>query len=293
MQVLESFDAGQWAGPFGAEEQERALEALEHGRLLYFPRLAFSMNQEERRFLSPDWSDGRAKNISFDPRLGTLQGTKATGQDIRILHDMVARYAAVTKQLLETLLPTYRPHLEQARTSFRPLGIVGRQTSYKKDDQRLHTDAFPSRPTRGARILRVFSNANPSGQARIWRVGEPFEPFASRFLPAVSRPVPGLAWLLAALRITKGRRTAYDHVMLQLHDRVKQDMQYQQEAPQVKLAFPPGSTWVVFTDQVLHAAMDGQYLFEQTFHIPVAAQRQPDLSPLRTLERLSGRTLVG
>jgi hypothetical protein len=49
---------------------------------------------------------------------------------------------------------------------------------------------------------------------------------------------------------------------------------------------------VVFTDQVLHAAMDGQYLFEQTFHIPVAAQRQPDLSPLRTLERLSGRALV-
>lgn len=80
--------------------------------------------------------------------------------------------------------------------------------------------------------------------------------------------------------------------MLQLHDRVKRDVRYQQEAPQVRLAFPPGSTWVVFTDQVLHAAMAGQHLFEQTFHLPVAAQRRPALSPLKTLERLSGRTLV-
>jgi hypothetical protein len=38
--------------------------------------------------------------------------------------------------------------------------------------------------------------------------------------------------------------------------------------------------------------MAGQHLFEQTFHLPVAAQRRPDLSPLKTLERLSGRTLV-
>jgi hypothetical protein len=48
----------------------------------------------------------------------------------------------------------------------------------------LHVDAFPSRPIRGERILRVFTNIHPdSTQARVWRVGEPFEDIARRYLP--------------------------------------------------------------------------------------------------------------
>ena len=292
LNVLEPFESSRWNGPFMTADRERALHALERGRLLYFPHLPFLLEETESRFLSPNWSDGRAKNISFDPVQDSLKGTKVTGPDARALHVMMARYAAATKQLLESLIPSYGPKLQQARTSFRPLEIAGRPSSYKKDDTRLHTDAFPSRPTRGARILRVFTSVNPAGEDRVWRVGEPFESFARQFLPSVRWPVPGLAWLLAALQITKGRRAAYDHVMLQLHDRAKGDERYQREVPQVELAFPPGSTWIVFTDQVLHAAMSGQYLFEQTYHMPISAQRWPELSPLRTLERLSGRTLV-
>lgn len=293
MQVLEQFDTIRWDGPFPDEELTRAIDALERGRLLYFPKLGFTMEPEEQRFLSPTWSDGRAKNISFDPQQGRLKGTTVTGADAAALPAMMARYASAARRLLATIVPRYASHLLQARTSFRPLEIAGRPSSYKKDDTRLHTDAFPSRPTRGARILRVFTSVNPSGQGRIWRVGEPFEAFAKKFLPRASRPVPGLHLLLAMLRITKGRRTAYDHLMLQLHDRAKADERYQRDVPQVELDFPPGSTWVVFTDQVLHAAMSGQYLFEQTFHMPVSAQRWPERSPLKILERLSGRTLVG
>lgn len=291
MQALESFQANTWDTPFDAREQDRALEALEQGQLLYFPRLAFLLRNEEAGFLSPNWSDSRAKNISFDPRTDTVRGAIVKEAEAKALHAMMARYATVTKQLLALLLPSYRPFLDQARTSFRPLEIVGRKTSYKKDDQRLHTDAFPSRPTGGARILRVFTNVNREGMDRLWRVGEPFEAYAKQFFPLVPRPLPGAAWLLAALRITKGRRSLYDHVMLHLHDLVKQDLRYQREAPQLQIAFPPGSTWVVFTDQVLHAAMSGQYLLEQTFHVPVSAQRDPSRSPLKVLERLSGRRL--
>jgi len=98
--------------------------------------------------------------------------------------------------------------------------------------------------------------------------------------------------MLATLRITKGIRSEYDHIMMQLHDLVKADSRYQDEAPQTQLAFPPGSTWLMFSDQVLHAAMVGQYAFEQTFHLPVSAQRWPDTSPLRTLERLTGYQLA-
>ena len=55
--------------------------------------------------------------------------------------------------------------------------------SWRADDRRLHVDAFPSRPNYGERILRVFTNVNPDGEPRVWRVGEPFEAVARRFLP--------------------------------------------------------------------------------------------------------------
>ena len=48
---------------------------------------------------------------------------------------------------------------------------------------------------------------------------------------------------------------------------------------------------MVFSDQVLHAAMGGQHMLEQTFYLDVADQQQPDTSPRSTLERLLGREL--
>jgi hypothetical protein len=154
-------------------------------------------------------------------------------------------------------------------------------------------DAFPSRPNHGERILRVFTNVNDRGSARVWRVGEPFASAARRFLPSIARPLPGSAKLLHALRITKKARSEYDHIMLQLHDRMKADLSYQHNAPQQEVHFQPGTTWVCFSDQVLHAAMSGQFMFEQTLHLPIAAQYHPELSPLRTLEKLEGRPLLG
>ena len=65
--------------------------------------------------------------------------------------------------------------------------------------------------------------------------------------------------------ITKRRRTEYDHVMLQLHDRAKADLGFQRDGPQARVDFAPGTTWVVYSDQVLHAAMGGQHMLEQTF----------------------------
>jgi 3-deoxy-D-manno-octulosonic acid hydroxylase-like protein len=293
MDILERLDGRDWDHQFTAVDQERAVEALEQGRVLCFERLAFPLKDTELRLLSSAWSDQRAKNISFDPNAGSVNGAKtADGGDGDLLA-MMGRYAAGTQGFLKRLLLQYTPALKQARTSFRPHEIEGRQPqSYRKDDRLLHADAFPSRPTRGARILRVFTNINPSGKPRVWHVGEPFGAFARRFLPDVRRAIPGVARIEAMFGITKGQRTEYDHIMLQLHDRAKRDARYQREAPRQVIAFPAGSTWVVFTDLVPHAAMSGQFALEQTFELPVAAQLRPELSPLRILERLAGRSLV-
>jgi hypothetical protein len=163
--------------------------------------------------------------------------------------------------------------------------------SWRKDDSRLHVDAFPSRPNRGERILRVFANVNPA-EDRVWRVGEPFEAMAKALLPRIANPVPGAATLLAALRVTKGRRSYYDHLMLNLHDCAKADLAYQRECAQETVRFAPGTTWICFSDQVMHAAVSGQFMLEQTIHLPVSALYDPAHSPLAILERLTGRALV-
>ena len=80
--------------------------------------------------------------------------------------------------------------------------------------------------------------------------------------------------------------------MLGLHDAGKLDAAYQEKAPRVALAFPPGTTWMCFTDAVLHAALAGRCALEQTFYLPVEAMAEPARSPLRVLERLAGRALI-
>jgi hypothetical protein len=73
---------------------------------------------------------------------------------------------------------------------------------------------------------------------------------------------------------------------------MKADAEFQTQPPQTAIDFPAGSTWMAFTDQVSHAAMAGQYQLEQTFLLPVTAMEEPDRSPLRVLERISGRRLA-
>jgi hypothetical protein len=290
--VLREFPDTAWtAGMPGALTHD--VEAVvEQGHVLMFPRLVFELRGDERRFLDPKWADGKAKNITLRAGSGELRGAAGTPDEQAALQAMIARYRDHADALVQRLFPHYQGALRFGHTTYRPVAVEGRATSWRKDDTRLHVDAFPSNPTRGVRLLRVFHNLNPHGQPRHWRVGEPFEPFARRFLPRTRRPLPGAAWALHALGITKARRTPYDELMLQLHDGVKADMAYQREAPQLAVDFAPGTTWIVFSDQVLHAAMGGQYMLEQTIYLDVERQQQPDTSPLHMLERLTGRPLL-
>jgi hypothetical protein len=287
---IETWHGRTFATSWTESECARGAAALEDGGLVVLPECAFVLEAEERRFLDPRWLDGSRKNIGLDgDRIG---GSNARGDDERALHAMVARFAAAASGLVERLLPDYAKHVRRARTSFRPAPAAGRSLSPRKDDTRLHVDAFPSRPNRGERILRVFCNVNPSGEDRVWRVGEPFASMAARFLPSIRAMRPGEGALLELLQVTKGRRSEYDHTMLLLHDRAKLDDAYQRDAPQREVRFPPGTTWLCFSDQVMHAAMSGQHMMEQTLHLPLEALRHPERSPLATLERLRGRSMV-
>ena len=289
MSAVVTLDLAEWRPTLTDEARETAARALEEGGVIRLPQVSFALTDSERRFLSPAWSDGRAKNISLD---GTrLKGAAGTAAERAGLAAMIARFAAGASELVTAMFPRYAPYVRRARSSYRPQPAVGREVSWRKDDSRLHVDAFPSRPNRGERILRVFTNVNPS-EDRVWRVGEPFETMAKTLLPRVSNPIPGVSAVLAAIRVTKGRRSIYDHLMLNLHDCAKADRDYQRECAQEIVRFAPGTTWLCFSDQVMHAAVSGQFMFEQTIHLPVSALYDPARSPLAILERLTGRALA-
>lgn len=263
---------------------------LERGEVVE-PGRGFALTADELELLDPALSNGRSKNISLDPG-GALRGLAADGERPGRVGRMMRRFADWSRDLLQDLAPAYADGLTIARTSFRPCPVEQRPQTPRKDDRRLHIDAFPSQPTQGRRILRVFANIDPEGRPRAWRLGEPFEAFAGRYHRRIGAQPPGRAWALQALGLTKGRRTAYDHAMLALHDLAKLDDDYQRTAPRREAAYPSGTSWVVFTDAALHAALGGQHALEQTFLLPVEAMADPARSPLRTLERLMGRRLV-
>jgi hypothetical protein len=290
--IVEDLPVTAWDGPFGPNLQASALAALEVGRVILCPRLPFTVSPDEAGFLNPAVGDDSRKNISLDPATGKLGATSLAEDEARRLAAMMQRFSGQAQGLLHALFPGYAPALERARTSFRPTEIAGRAYSPRHDDTRLHVDAFPSRPLAGKRILRVFTNVADDGSVRQWKVGEPFGDFAPRFLPRLKPQAPGAAWAMRTLGLTKAKRTAYDHLMLSLHDQAKFDLDYQASAPQVGLDIPAGATWFCFTDQVLHAALAGHCCLEQTFHLPVEAMAQPDRSPLRVLEGLAGRRLA-
>jgi hypothetical protein len=289
--AIHPIELAKWGGALPATDQAIATDALEAGHVLFLPDLRFELSAAERAFLSPDIV-GKSKNVSFDPASGKVGGALVAEMKVHELRALLDRFATATRNLLSALLPSYTGGLHQAKTSLRPVEVAGRKQSWRKDDTRLHVDSFPSQPSKGKRILRVFTNVNPDGRPRVWKVGEPFEQVARTFWSGLRGPLPGERAVLAAVRVTKSVRSRYDHYMLKLHDAMKLDPAYQQRFAGATHPFPAGSTWICFTDQVSHAAVSGAHQLEQTFWVDVSVMRNPASAPLRVLETLAGRKLA-
>jgi len=290
MQPTTQIPIDDWNQAVAQEMQQATLAALEDGQVLFFPKLAFKLTDGESRFLTPDLV-GDSKNVSYHFGTRKIGHCACAEADKPAVAEMMHRFCGQAKALVENLLPAYKPRLAMGRASLRPVEASGRAQSWRKDDTRLHVDSFPTTPLNGKRILRVFTNVNLIGRPRSWRIGEPFGQVAARFAPNVRPPAPGALTLMQLFRVTRGRRSLYDHYMLGLHDAMKANDDYQRTCPQSTFDFPALSTWITFTDSVPHAVPAGQHQFEQTFYLEVEGMAQPDKSPLRILEKQLGRNL--
>ena len=271
--------------------QNEAVDSLESGKVIYFPNYTFTPLPNEQALLSETILDKRHKNISYDQAHQRVSGS-VTPELLPLLQTFMQRYADYANELLRSLLPDYTDKIRLGRTSYRPAEIHGRTSSKRKDDTRLHVDAFSSTPVNGQRILRVFCNINPYAEPRVWHLGESFPNVLKSFVQDIPSFNATRAKLLKLMKVTKTLRSPYDHYMLHLHDTMKLDDQYQQNLAKKRVDFPANSTWIVFTDHVSHAALSGQFVLEQTFYLPVSAMKNPACSPLKLWEKEKDCALV-
>jgi 3-deoxy-D-manno-octulosonic acid hydroxylase-like protein len=287
----------------GAARGRAYCEMIERGQILQFREPPFLFPAVDQEFLRhQQWTELRMhKNVSYRPGEDVLRGVSGDATTIGRLHSIMRNYSARVVEFVGDFLSPYQEKWNLDFASFRPFEEEGRDLPLHKRNDLLHVDAFPSRPTRGGRILRVFTNLNTI-RPRVWNITESFDVLARKFAKQaglqqiaeddsfLTRTIQNLG---AKLGISAAGRTPYDMFMLRFHDFLKENAAFQKNGPKTEIAFPPLSTWIVFTDCVAHAVMSGQYAIEQTFLIPPQALVAQDAAPYRILEGIAGKPLVG
>ncbi len=303
-----------------AERGRWVTEQLESGNILLFPVNPLPLSPDDRDFLlGLRQSSGQLgmfhKNVAYRPLEDRLTGLDASEPPDRKrrLGSILLRFSGQAARFIDATFPAYAGHVRRDFASFRPLEERGRPSRLRARNDLLHTDAFPTRPTHGDRILRVFTNLNPSAP-RVWHTAETFAGLAPRFardaglprgknprhknravatFPHSPLPTPHslLLRLGRRLGIPAAQRSPYDRFMLRFHNFLKENRTFQETCAKQRWEFPPDSAWIVFTDMVSHAVLSGQFALEQTFIVPRSAMLLPDKAPIAILETICGQPM--
>ena len=275
---------------------------LESGNILYFPQTPFEFPDDDIQFLLTRKQTDAAfhKNIAYRPAADRITGVdKSAGPDGDRLRAILRGYSQRSAHFLGELLSPYAGKWKLDFASYRPLEERGRPARLRARNDLPHVDAFPTRPTNGDRILRLFTNLNPT-QNRVWITSQTFDVIGPRFAKAIglARPNGGgslqraFRKIATAAHLPGANRSPYDDFMHRCHNAMKENAEFQEGCPKQRWEFPPQSTWIVFTDFVSHAVLEGQYALEQTFIVSREAMVRPETSPLAILESLAGYPLT-
>jgi hypothetical protein len=283
------------ADPSPAREMEHC-RALEQGRILLFAREPFELPEAERAFLLAQRQTraGYHKNIAYRPAQDRVTGfARGAEADAERLREILRLYSQRATEFAARLLPRYARSWRLDLASFRSEEEEGRALPPRSRNDLIHVDAFPTRPTRGDRILRLFTNVNPVAP-RVWLSGGTFEEIAPRYAPPalVARARRGgledaLRRMARAAGLNVAVRSPYDRFMLSFHHFLKESAAFQEGAVKSRVEFPAGATWMVFTDMVSHAVLKGRFALEQTFLVARGSLVLPDKAPIAILERIA------
>jgi hypothetical protein len=289
----------------GLAEQGDFCRDLERGQILFFPQSPVELPQKDQDFLLAQKQVDAAyhKNIAYRPQENRVTGlVKRTREDRERMLRIMGQFSSGVRKFLARLLVPYAPKWRMDYASFRPQEEQNRQLKTTSRNDLLHVDAFPTRPTNGDRILRFFVNINPEAP-RLWVTADSFEVIFGKY-GQESGLLPGLqpsSWRQMKRRVKRWGaslglpvvdRSPYDEFMMGFHHYLKRNNRFQSTEGKYKWEFAPNSSWMVFTDQVPHAALSGQFALEQTLIISKDSLLLPGQAPLSVLEGSCGRQLA-
>jgi 3-deoxy-D-manno-oct-2-ulosonic acid (Kdo) hydroxylase len=277
-------------------------ERLERGEVVYYPVCPFPvLAGDDHAFLLAQRLASRAhKNISYSPHTGKAGGfARQSAAQARRVRDLLATFSQTVTQWVAATLPRYTRAWRPDQVSYRPEEEATRVLRQKARNDLLHVDAFPSRPTNGWRILRVFVNVNPT-EPRVWVTSDPFAKLFERYGAVAGLPArPTGDWarqfgrrVLRIFRPGRPQRSVYDAFMLRFHDFLKANDAFQEHGPKRFWKFPPGSAWLCMTDTTSHAVLRGRFALEHSYFIAPEALALPAESPAALLERACGMPVL-
>ena len=267
-------------------------QRLERGELLFFPVCPFRLPEgDDTAFLLAQpgaalaWQESR-----FDAEDEELQGPQpADSPDGERLTRLLNEFSSHATDWLADKLPEYAGAWSRDRAVLRSEEEATRRRRVHERTDLLHIDSFPERPAVGRRILRLFVNINPH-EPRVWQTSEGFSALLDRFarrnrIPALSERewCAPLNVFQRLLQRDWAGRSPYDSFMLKLQQSLRADDTFQEKSARRIWHFPPGSAWLLFTDDLSHAELRGQHALEQSYFVPQHTLVRPELAPLRQL----------
>jgi hypothetical protein len=277
-------------------------DELEKGQVVHFATCPFRLPEEaDLRFLRTDIAQHLLrKNVSYYPDANRLTGIKADPTVIGRALLILKTYSESVQTFLQAAIPSFMRGARLGTSSFRPLQEHGRNLKPHASNELVHIDAGAYGATHGDRILRFFTNVNPT-EDRVWISKGSFTDLYRRHAKLagidaearvgveekwVDRAYSGL--VRAASKVVPLAKvidsSPYDRTMRKFHNYMKDTPQFQHDADgQLQMIFKPFSSWMVLTDAVSHACISGQHAFVDTFLVPLANCRLRQLAPYEIL----------
>src|ERR1700722_932305 len=165
----------------------RLEERLERGEIVTFEPCPFALptGNDLAFLLQQQLKSSSQKNISYNPEQHSVSGFAYQGSEqAQRLLDLMSEFSQQVCGYLAKLLPRYARNWQPDRASLRPEEEATRKLRVTARNDLLHFDAFPSRPTRGHRILRLYVNINPTDD-RVWATADTFAKVLEKFGPQV------------------------------------------------------------------------------------------------------------
>src|ERR1700748_3658387 len=129
--------------------------------MLYSPRIPFAFPDEDQKFLlgQKQTAGTLHKNVSYRPAQDRLTGiSQSDAAERSHVHAVMKAFSQNAVGFLAAFFPSYSTSWKVDFASYRPLEEQGRAVSQRSRNDLIHVDNFPSRPSNGDRLLRIFAN---------------------------------------------------------------------------------------------------------------------------------------